>query len=158
MKVYCPLLLSGKYFANKHASKGLPGGQNVSPLIQWGDVPHGVGSFALSMIDRLSSSKEWVHWYVINIPASFREIPERASGNRDKMPRGSLELRNSFGDLGYGGPEPPKNSPSLVCEITVHALNVAALPVGPFSTPEECAEEMRGRLIGGATMTAIFRR
>jgi phosphatidylethanolamine-binding protein (PEBP) family uncharacterized protein len=53
MKVYCPLLLSGKYFANRHASKGLPSGQNVSPLIQWGDVPHGVGSFGHEKLDRL---------------------------------------------------------------------------------------------------------
>jgi hypothetical protein len=74
------------------------------------------------------------------------------------MPPGVLELRNSFGDTGYGGPLPPKNSGPHQYAITIQALNIESLPVGPFSTAEECAQEMRGKILATATVTGIYQR
>jgi hypothetical protein len=87
-----------------------------------------------------------------------REIPENASGTREKMPPGSLELRNSFGDLGYDGPSPLKNSGLHEYAITVHALSVESLHLGPFSTVEECRQEMGTGVIDSATTVGIFHR
>ena len=95
MKVYCPALLSGKYIPNKYAHRTVTGGQNVSLPVHWGDVPAGTRSFVFSVIDRHPSAKSPVHWFVINVPHSVREIPEHASGLREKMPPASLELPNS---------------------------------------------------------------
>jgi len=158
MKVYCPALLSGKYIPNKYAHRGVTGGQNISLPVHWGDVPAGTKSFVFSVIDRHPSAKDWVHWFVINVPHSVREIPERASGLREKMPSGSLELRNSFGGLGYDGPHPGKNSGPHEYVITVHALRVESLPVGPYSTVEECREEMAPHVTATASVVGIFRR
>ena len=158
MKVYCPALLSGKYIPNKFAHRGVTGGQNVSLPVHWGDVPPGTKSFVFSVIDRHPAAKNWVHWFVINVPHSVREIPENASGTREKMPPGSLELRNSFGDLGYDGPSPLKNSGLHEYAITVHALSVESLHVGPFSTVEECGQEMRTSVIDSASTVGIFHR
>lgn len=158
MKVYCPALLSGKYFPNKYAHRNIQGGQNISPPVLWGEVPPGTRSFVLSVIDRHPTARSWIHWYVINIPHSLREIAERASGDRSRMPTGSMELRNSFGDLGYGGPSPNKNTGAHEYEITMMALSVESLPVGPYSTPEECEEEMRGTVLARGTAVGIFQR
>ncbi|MEW6511818.1 MAG: YbhB/YbcL family Raf kinase inhibitor-like protein [Bacteroidota bacterium] len=158
MKVYCSGLLSGKYFPNKYAHRNVVGGQNISPPVQWGDVPQGTRSFVLSMIDRHPAAKNWNHWYVINIPHTLRELTERASGTRERMPPGAMELRNSFGDLGYGGPNPPKNSGPHEYVITVIALSVDSIPVGPYSTPEECELEMEGYVLARGSVTGIFQR
>ncbi len=158
MKVYCPALLSGKFITNKYARRGVTGGQNVSLPVHWGDVPPATKSFVFSVIDRHPSAKNWIHWFVINVPYSVREIPERASGMREKMPAGSLELRNSFGGLGYDGPAPLKNSGAHEYVITVHALRVESLPMGPYSTVEECRQEMAGHVIETASTTGIFQR
>ena len=158
MKVFCPGLLSGKYIATKYAHKGVQGGQNISPQISWGDVPNGTKSFVLSIIDRHPIARNWVHWYVINIPSSTREIAEKASGMREKMPAGSLELRNTFGDIGYGGPKPPKSSGAHDYVITVYAVNVESLPLGPFSTIEECTKELEGKVLASANTVGIFQQ
>ena len=43
-----------------------------------------------------------MHWTVFNISPDAREFLE------GEAPQGSLEGENSFGDVGYGGPCPPK--------------------------------------------------
>ena len=158
MNVYCPALLSGKHIPNKYAHRGVTGGQNVSLPVLWGDVPAGTKSFVFSVIDTHHAANNWVHWFVITVPRSVREIAEHASGLREKMPPGSLELRNSFGSLGYDGPMPAKNSGPHGYVITVHALGVESLPVGPYSTVEECREEMRTNVIATGTIVGIFQR
>ena len=158
MKVYCPALLSGKYIPNKFAHRTVTGGQNVSLPVHWGDVPPGTRSFVFSVIDRHPAAHNWLHWFVINVPLSVREIPENASGTREKMPPGSLELRNSFGGLGYDGPSPQKNSGPHEYVITVHALSVESLHVGPFSTVEECRQEMGTSVIDSGSTVGIFHR
>jgi len=158
MKVYCPALLSGKYIPNKFAHRGVTGGQNISLPVHWGDVPPGTKSFVFSVIDTHATALNSVHWFVINVPSRVREIPERASGVREKMPPGSLELRNSFGELGYTGPSPQKNSGPHEYVIAVHALSVEALRVGPFSAVEECRAEMKLSTVASAETIAIFQR
>ena len=158
MNVYCPALLSGKYIPNKFAHRAVTGGQNISLPIHWGDIPPGTKSFVFSVIDTHPAATNAVHWFVINVPHWVREIPERASGLRDKMPPGALELRNSFGELGYSGPSPQKNSGPHAYQIAVHALSVEALRVGPFSAVEECRAEMKLSAVGSAHTVGIFQR
>jgi Raf kinase inhibitor-like YbhB/YbcL family protein len=158
VKAYCPSLLSGKYIPNKHAHRNVPGGQNISPPVQWSEVPKETRSFVISVVDRHPAAHGWVHWFVVNLPSTLREIAENASGDRERMPHGALEIRNSFGGQGYGGPSPPKNSGPHEYEITVRALSEDAIEIGPFSTIDECEEQMEGKVLGTASVIAIFRR
>ncbi len=156
MKVFCPALLSGKYFPTKCARREVKGGQNVSPPLGWMDIPAGVMSFAISMVDRNPGANDWVHWLIANIPPSTREIRERASRIRDEMPPGALEFRNSFGDMGYGGPQPPRGSGAHVYEITVYALSIEAIELGPYATLEELLEEIRPHVVATAVTSGTF--
>ena len=81
------------------------GGKNISVPLAWSNAPSGTKSFALSMVDPHPVAQNWVHWLLINIPAKVTSLEEGASGK--KMPHGSVELKNSFGEIGYGGPQPP---------------------------------------------------
>jgi hypothetical protein len=105
---FCDALASDKYIPAKYANKGTSGGQNISLPLSWTDIPHGTKLFALSMINRHPSAKGFVHWVMINMSANARGISEGASRNPRRLPAGSVELRNGFGDTGYGGPQPPK--------------------------------------------------
>jgi hypothetical protein len=156
MKVFCPVLLSGKFFPTKCANRGVKGGQNISPPLAWTDVPDGVLSFAISVIDHHPVANEWVHWFVVNIPPIVRELSERASNVSTYMPEGSLELRNSFGKQGWGGPEPPRGSGTHPYECTVYALSVADLELGPFASREEVLKAIAPRLIARASVTGYF--
>jgi len=105
------------------------GGKNVSLPLSWKSIPAGTKSFALSMVDSHPVAQNWVHWLVINIPSNVTSLEEGGSGK--KMPLGSLELKNSFGDIGYGGPQPPKGTGDHPYVITIYALNVEKINV-PF--------------------------
>ena len=158
MKVFCPALLSAKYIPTKCAHRDVKGGQNISPAVEWADAPGETESFALSIIDRHPIAKNWVHWYVINIPAISREVAERASGIHKALPGDSMELRNSYGDIGYGGPNPPRGSGAHEYEITVYALDIPSLAVGPYATLKDCATAMHGHVLASASVTGTFQQ
>jgi Raf kinase inhibitor-like YbhB/YbcL family protein len=156
VRIFCPALLSGKYFPTKCARRSVRGGQNASPPITWTEVPAGVRSFALSIIDRNPAANNWVHWLVANIPPTVREIAEHVSTIRDKMPPGAIEFRNSFGDIGYGGPQPPRGTGPHVYEITVYALTLESVSLGPFATIEEFLTHIRQHLLTSASTPGSF--
>ncbi len=74
-------------------------GQNINPHLAWSDVPPEVKSFMLIVDDPDAPRKTWVHWIVINIPSSIREIQQ------DSIP--GTQIKNDFGKENYGGPCPP---------------------------------------------------
>ncbi len=156
MKVFCPALLSGKYLPTKCAHRGVQGGQNISPPVEWTEVPPGVKSFALSIIDRHPIAQNWLHWFVYNLPPTIREIPERASRVRDLLPPSAVESRNSFGEFGYGGPKPPRGSGVHSYEITVYALSAETLSLGPFASLDECLAAVEQSLLDSATVAGTF--
>jgi len=156
LKVFCPVLLSGKYIPTKYAGKGVKGGQGVSLPLSWSDVPKGASSFALTMIDQHPSARNQVHWFVINIPGSTREIVEAASGVRLRMPSGSMELRNSFGDTPYVGPQPAPGSGPHQYVITIHALKADSLRLGPYAPLEQSTAEMKKHVIDTGSVAGWF--
>jgi Raf kinase inhibitor-like YbhB/YbcL family protein len=106
MKITSSAFQDGKLIPTKYAYHGVDGGNNISLPLSWSDVPTGTKSFALSIVDPHPVAKNWVHWFVINIPAGANSISEGAS--KRAMPIGCKELLNTYGSPGYGGPEPPK--------------------------------------------------
>lgn len=115
---------AGKAIPSKYARAGVIGGILSIPL-RWTNAPPNTASFALSFTDLHPTANRWIHWLVTDIPASTGSIAEGASLRA--MPEGSVELTNSFGERGYGGPQPPKGSGLHRYEITLHALDVPSL-------------------------------
>lgn len=132
------------------------GGKNISLPLSWKNAPAGTKSFALSMVDPHPVAQNWVHWLVINIPASVNSLPEGAS--KKKMPAGSTELKNSFGDIGYGGPQPPKGTGDHPYVITIYALNVDKLELGVNTTLTQFKKAIEGKFLESATITGKYGR
>ena len=132
------------------------GGKNVSIPLAWTNVPSGTRSFALSMVDPHPVAQNWVHWLVINLPSHVTAIEEGASPK--KMPAGSLELKNSFGDIGYGGPQPPKGTGDHPYVVTIYALNVEKLDLGVSTSLPAFKKALEGKIIGTVSITGKYGR
>ena len=91
---------------------------NKSPHLKWEDAPADTKSFALSCNDPDAPVGDWIHWYIINIPANTTEI---AQGG----PIPGEELENDFGQKGYGGPAPPSGTHRYF--FRVYALDIEKL-------------------------------
>jgi Raf kinase inhibitor-like YbhB/YbcL family protein len=132
------------------------GGKNISIPLAWENVPSGVKSFALLIVDPHPVAQNWVHWLVINIPSNVTSIEEGAS--RKKMPHGSTELKNSFGDIGYGGPQPPKGTGDHPYVVTLYALNVEKLDLGINTSLSAFKKATEGKVIGTTSITGRYGR
>jgi Raf kinase inhibitor-like YbhB/YbcL family protein len=132
------------------------GGQNVSVPLSWSNSPAGVQSFALAMVDPHPVARNWVHWLVIDLPKDITSIPEGASGQ--KLPKGAVELQNSFGETGYGGPQPPRGSGDHPYVFTLYALNAPKVEIGKSAGLAVFKQALEGKTLATATLTGYFGR
>lgn len=132
------------------------GGKNISIPLAWKNVPSGTKSFALSIIDIHPVARNWVHWLVINIPSHITKIEEGAS--MKNMPAGSIELKNSWGKIGYGGPQPPRGTGDHPYVITLYALNVEKLDLNLEASFSDFKKAIEGKLISSVSITGKYER
>lgn len=141
----------------KYAHKSVVGGQNISPGFLWAEPPIYTKSFALSMVDPHPVARNWVHWLVVNIPFRERKLVEGAS-RTNSLPAGAKELLNSYNELGYGGPAPPKGSGQHPYVTTLYALNVESVNLSVKSSLREFENAIEGKVIAEVALTGLFER
>jgi Raf kinase inhibitor-like YbhB/YbcL family protein len=132
------------------------GGKNLSLPLQWSGAPAGTQSFALAIVDPHPVAHNWVHWLVINLPGNVSSLEEGASGKN--MPAGTMELHNSWGKAGYGGPQPPPGTGDHPYVVTLYALNVAKLDLKPATNLADFQKAMGGKVLGTAKITGYYGR
>jgi len=132
------------------------GGKNISIPLTWRNAPPGTKSFALSIVDPHPVAQGWVHWLAINIPPQVTSLEEGAS--RKKMDPGSVELKNSFGDIGYGGPQPPKGTGDHPYITTLYAVNAEKLDLGANTSLSAFKKAIEGKVIESGSITGMFGR
>ena len=155
MNLECPVLQSGRLIPNRFAFRGVPGGQNLSLPLRWSGCPEGTRSYLLTIIDRHPVANNWVHWLLVNIPSTCTQLSEGVS-SRDQLPEGSVQLRNSFGELGYGGPKPPRGSGPHEYVVTLHALSVAQLSVSEGMAYAELMRMVEQDVLATARVVGVF--
>lgn len=134
-------------------------GTNVSPELAWSGAPQGTKSFVLTVYDPdAPTGSGWWHWVVVNIPATATALPNGASRNAAKLPKGALETRTDFGTPGYGGPCPPAGDKPHRYIFTVYALKVDKLDVTADSSAAQIGFMSRSNSLGSATFTATHGR
>jgi len=151
--------LSSPAFKDGGAIPGLyarvaAGGRNVSIPLKWTGAPAGTKSLAISIVDLHPVARKWVHWMVINIPPEVSSLPEGASGKN--MPSGAMEMRNSFGDTGYGGPQPPRGTGAHRYVVTVYALKDARLDMKPNASLGDFQDAIKGKTLDETSITGLF--
>lgn len=152
----CPVLDVDGAIPVRFAREEVDGGMNVSLPLRWSGFPAQTRSFALVLVDRTPVASEWVHWVVVGIPARTTSLPENAS--RRLMPTGSVESKNTFGDVGYGGPEPPVGSGVHTYEAIMYALEVDTIQLSEEPTFAEFTAAVEAVAIGRATVSGTYQR
>ena len=82
-------------------------GADQSPPLRWSEPPSGTKSIALICDDPDAPRGTWVHWVLFNLPTQTRELEEGVPTTAT-LPSGAKQGKNDFGNIGYGGPAPPK--------------------------------------------------
>ena len=146
-----PAFEDGDDIPAKYANVAVPGGQNVSIPLAWKKAPEGTKSFVFAMIDRHKVANNWIHWLVVNIPADVNSIQEGASRSTN-LPRGAKELNNTFGSVGYGGPQPPPGTGPHDYETVIYALDVENIDLPEDMTANELERVLEGESLATATL------
>jgi len=132
-------------------------GENISPQLSWKDAPEGTKSFAVTVYDPdAPTGSGWWHWLVVNIPASVTSLPAGASGK--VMPKGSLETKNDYGTVGFGGACPPRGDKAHRYIFTVYALDVKSLPVKADTNAPVVGYQINAHTIEKASLISHYRR
>ncbi|MGE3886547.1 MAG: YbhB/YbcL family Raf kinase inhibitor-like protein, partial [Vicinamibacterales bacterium] len=99
-------------------------GEQVSPALNWTNVPPGTQSFVLHMRDpdvaRNRGTEDQVHWLVWNIPGTATGLPENVPKGAE-LPDGSRQISAS-GPV-YRGPGAPASGPKHHYTFEVYALD-----------------------------------
>jgi Raf kinase inhibitor-like YbhB/YbcL family protein len=128
--------------------------RNVSPPLTWAAPPPETKTLALICDDPDAPVGTWVHWVLFNVPGSTRELPENVAPAKT-LAFGERHGRNSWGNIGYGGPCPPSGTHRYY--FKVYALDTA-LTLDPGAPKEEVEKAMRGHILAQGQLMGRYRR
>jgi Raf kinase inhibitor-like YbhB/YbcL family protein len=125
-------------------------GQNYSPPLSWSAGPLGTVSYALIVDDPDAPLGRWVHWTAWNLTTNRLDEDAAAIG---RLPTGAVSGRNSWGSIGYGGPQPPFGTHRYV--FRVYALDTK-LDVGRHAERPELDRAMRGHQLASGELVGRY--
>ena len=144
-------------------------GEQVSPKLDWTNVPAGTQSFVVNMLDPdvaiQRGTETQPHWIVWNIPGTATGLPEGMKQGAD-LPDGSHQISASGPQ--YRGPGAAANGPLHHYTFEVYALDVPKLDVtastatqpvsAALETRAAVMKAMQGHVLGKAVYVGLFRR
>jgi Raf kinase inhibitor-like YbhB/YbcL family protein len=130
-------------------------GEDVSPQLSWTNAPPGTQAFALIADDPDAPVGTWTHWVLYNLPASTSSLAEGVS-KVERLPDDTLQGRNDFRKIGYGGPCPPPGKPHRYF-FKLYALD-RKLSLKPGASKKELEQAIQGHVLGQAELMGKFKR
>jgi Raf kinase inhibitor-like YbhB/YbcL family protein len=150
MKINSPSFPQGGMIPEKFTCDG----ENVSPALDWSEIPAGTKSFALICDDPDAPSGMWVHWVVYNIPHSITLFDEHFV-YMNRIVKDILAGTNDFRRQEYGGPCPPSGTHRYYFKI--YALD-CILKEKEGLTKSQLEKAMEGHVIGKGEMMGRYAR
>ena len=92
-----PAFMEGQHIPEKYTCDG----ENISPQLEFGNLPAGTQSLALIVDDPDAPNGTWTHWLIWNMQPLHTLMENEAPGTQGK---------NDFGNNNYGGPCPPNGT------------------------------------------------
>lgn len=155
MKLYSQSFVQGKSVPTKFTCEG----SDISPDLQWDDVPEGTQSFVVICEDpdapspRNPRANPWVHWVVYNIPANVRSLK---AGEDVKALGAQLGMTDSKKPL-FHGPCPPESSGTHRYFFKLYALDIKlSLPDG--ATKDAVIKAQQGHIVATAELMGTYER
>lgn len=124
--------------------------ENINLPLKIYGVPDQTESLALVMDDPDAmepAGKIWDHWVIWNISPDIEIIEE------DDVPQGSVEGKNDYKKLGYGGPNPPDKEHTYIFKL--YALDTK-LDLKRGSTKDDLEGAMKGHVIDKTKLTGTY--
>jgi len=90
-------------------------GDDVPPPVRWTGIPAGTAELALVVVDHDAPRGAFVHWIVAGLDPTLDGIDDGVATRK-------VEGVNSWGEVGYGGPQPPRGDPPHRYVFTLYAL------------------------------------
>ena len=154
MTLKSPAFADGQRIPKKHTGEG----QDLSPPLEWSDLPEGTKTLALLCDDPDAPRGTWDHWVLWNVPAALRKLPEGVP-NRERLPDlgDAVQGSNSWPKIGYGGPMPPPGHGTHHYHFVLYALD-AAMDLKPGANKDALQKAMKGRVLAAARLIGTYSR
>jgi len=149
------ILLSSPAFNNleKIPVKYTGYGDDVSPFLQWGNIPAGTQSFAIVMDDPAAWPSTFTHWIIFNIPVTKSSLPEGISHDVT-LQDGSKQGKNDFGKIGYNGCRPPSGQTHNYV-FTIYAVD-KVLDLEGGGSIQEFLQAINGHILAKGTLIGFY--
>lgn len=129
-------------------------GQNLSPPLTWQNVPSASQSLALICDDPDAPGGTFVHWVIYNLPAALTALPEGIP-LQPSLAWGGVQGKNDFGQIGYGGPCPPRGTHHYY--FTLYALD-QPLNLGAGASKQQVLQAISSRQLAAAQLVGRYQR
>jgi len=129
-------------------------GEDASPPLSWTGVPEGTEALALICDDPDAPVGTWVHWVIFNIPPDTTGLSENIPPER-VLESGARQGRNDFGNIGYGGPCPPRGTHRYYFKL--YALD-KKVDLEPGATKDELLKAMEGHILAEGKLMGRYKR
>ncbi|WP_423149348.1 YbhB/YbcL family Raf kinase inhibitor-like protein [Rubrolithibacter danxiaensis] len=123
-------------------------GPNITPPLEFENVPAGTKSLVLIFEDVDATPKPWTHWMVFNIPSETTKVDENT------VPAGGIEGLANNHSFGYEGPCPKYFKGTHHYWFRLYALDIV-LDLPKASEREEVEEKMQGHIIEKAELLGL---
>jgi Raf kinase inhibitor-like YbhB/YbcL family protein len=150
MKVTSSAFSEGTMIPNKFTCDDI----NISPPLEWSQVPEGTKTFAIICNDPDAPAGDWVHWVLYNLPPNISEFKENVP-KVEILSNGAIQGKNDFGRIGYGGPCPPGGTHRYY--FRVYALT-KELYVKAGITKTELLKAMEGSILAEGELMGRYKR
>jgi Raf kinase inhibitor-like YbhB/YbcL family protein len=131
-------------------------GGDISPPLHWDGAPEETKSFVLIVDDPDAPDPNapkmvWVHWVLVNLPASLNSLPENASKNG--LPAGVITGVNDAKELSYHGPCPPIGEHRYFHKL--YALDTI-LTFASTPTKRHVIQAMKGHILAESRLVGVY--
>lgn len=133
-------------------------GNDISPPISWSNISPDTKSLVLIVDDPDAPDPEapkmtYVHWVLYNIPVTSTGLIENI--RERQLPAGSLQGKNGWGKVGYGGPCPPIGRHRYFFKL--YALDTV-LPDLHEPSKEVLEKAMKGHIIEQTELIGTYKK
>jgi Raf kinase inhibitor-like YbhB/YbcL family protein len=143
MKITSPAFKDGERVPKQYTCEG----PNISPPLQFSEVPSNAKSLVLLVEDPDAEAKPWVHWLVYNIPPQVKGFGENSTAE------GAIQGICNGGTYGYEGPCPPDRPHVYLFKL--YALD-KVLDVPAKADRKVILKEMEGHIVGEALLKGTY--